>query len=319
MRRVRASGLNAMALKQVIEAIDVLDAPVTGREVAALLRERDLQVEDIPMQGKSGETTFLLVTIPGTEGRTADGNAPTLGVIGMLGGLGARPEKTGLVSDADGAICAVALCLKLAAMRARGDQLKGDVLVSTHICPNAGVIPHHPVPFMSSPVDMSIMNRVQVDPHMDAILSVDTTKGNRILNHRGIAITPTVKDGWVLPVSNDLLDILEAVTGDLPAVLPLSTLDITPYGNGLPHINSIMQPSVATTAPVVGVAVTARVAVPGCVTGANQPTDLELAVRFCTEVAKAMGKGQCKFYDQDVFDKAVEMYGSMRALRGTVV
>ncbi len=38
-------------------------------------------------------------------------------------------------------------------------------------------------------------------------------------------------------------------------------------------------------------------------------------MRFCTEVAKAMGKGQCKFYDQDVFDRQLS-YGSMRALRG---
>jgi len=78
-----------------------------------------------------------------------------------------------------------------------------------------------------------------------------------------------------------------------------------------------MQPSTATIAPVVGVAVTARVPVPGCVTGANQPTDLELAVRFCIEVAKAMGKGQCRFFDEDVFNRAVELYGSMRVLRGT--
>ena len=32
------------------------------------------------------------------------------------------------------------------------------------------------------------MNEAEVDGDMDAILSVDTTKGNRIINHRGFAI-----------------------------------------------------------------------------------------------------------------------------------
>ena len=37
---------------------------------------------------------------------------------------------------------------------------------------------------------MSITERI---PEADAVISVDTTKGNRILNVKGIAITPTVK------------------------------------------------------------------------------------------------------------------------------
>ena len=68
---------------------------------------------------------------------------------------------------------------------------------------------------------------------MDALLSIDTTKGNRILNARGIAITPTVKDGYLLRTSEDLLSILESTTGCLPKVLPLAQQDITPYGNNI--------------------------------------------------------------------------------------
>ena len=34
-------------------------------------------------------------------------------------------------------------------------------------------------------------------------------------------------------------------------VFPLTVQDITPYGNGLYHLNSILQPSTATNAPVV--------------------------------------------------------------------
>ncbi|WP_418608261.1 DUF1177 family protein [Georgenia sp. SUBG003] len=40
----------------------------------------------------------------------------------------------------------------------------------------------------------------------------------------------------------------------------MSTQDITPYANGLYHINSILQPAVARRSPVVGVALTTETA-----------------------------------------------------------
>ena len=81
---------------------------------------------------------------------------------------------------------------------------------------------------MDSPVDMATMNKYEVDPAMDAILSVDTTKGNRIINHRGFAISPTVKEGYILRVSEDLLDVMSITTGRLPVVFAITTQDITP-------------------------------------------------------------------------------------------
>jgi hypothetical protein len=116
-------------------------------------------------------------------------------------------------------------------------------------------------------------------------------------------------------VSEDLLDIMQAVTGQLPVVLPITTQDITPYGNGLYHLNSIMQPATATHAPVVGVAITTAAAVPGCATGANHPMDIEMAVRFCIEVAKAFGERACSFYDNREFKKLISLYGSLEHLK----
>ncbi len=305
-----------MAWKQTIEAYELLDsATVTGETVAGLLRERGLTVDVIPVHGGRGSTDFLRARIPGTDGKAAGGLAPTLGIIGRLGGIGARPAAVGLVSDADGAITAVACALKLADMARAGDRLPGDVLVATHICPDAPVIPHEPVPFMGAPVDMATMNRHEVQPEMDAILSVDTTRGNWVVNRRGFAITPTAKEGYILKVSPDLLRIMSNVTGQLPSVLPLATQDITPYGNRLDHINSIMQPATATAAPVVGVALTAETAVPGCASGASQVIDVEAAVRFCLEVAKAFGRGECTFYDAEEFERLVALYGSMQHLQ----
>ena len=304
-------------LKQVIEIMELLDsALVSGNDVREFLNGRGLtDIEVKTITGEKGSTDFVKIKVRGTHGKFNGGSAKTLGIIGRLGGIGARPEQIGLVSDADGAIVALSLALKLADMKVKGDELDGDVVISTHICPNAPVKPHKPVPFMGSPVDTATMNREEVDPDMDAILSVDTTKGNRVANWRGFAITPTVKEGWVLKVSDTLLDIVGWTTGELPKVCPITTQDITPYGNELYHINSIMQPCTATDMPVVGVAITSQVPVPGCVTGASHPTDIEEATRFTLEVAKQYGKGLCSFYDEEEWNKIVNRYGVFKNLQ----
>lgn len=306
-----------MALQRVLEALDLLDGWATGESVAAALRERGLETKTTNVEEDAGSTTFIRTVVPGSRGRQGGGEAPTTGIIGRLGGVGARPEAIGMVSDADGAIVAIAAALELATMTARGDRLPGDVIVTTHVCPEAPTIPHEPVPFMGPPVPMATMNEHEVDPAMDVIVSADATKGNRILNQRGFAITPTVKEGFILPVAAGLVDLCERVTGRRAAVLPLSTYDITPYGNGLYHVNSILQPAVASTAPVVGVALTAETAVPGSATGANHPTDLAEAVRFCVEVAKGVGGGHLQLYDPEQFAIAVALYGSMSHLQGS--
>lgn len=300
-------------LAQVMEIYELLDdAHVDGAAVAAFLERRGLSTIDMrEIEGSRGSTDFIKIVIPGSEGRVKNGTAPTLGIIGRLGGIGARPERIGLVSDADGAITALSCALKLADMQNKGDPLKGDVIVSTHICPDAPTQPHEPVSFMRSPVDMRMMNGFEVDAAMDAVLSIDATKGNRIINHRGFAITPTVKEGYILRISEDLLNIIEWSTGEPPRVVAITTQDITPYGNDLFHINSIMQPSTATASPVVGIAITAETAVPGCGTGASRETDMEAAGRFCIEVGKAFTEGKCKFYDEEEFARLVESYGPM--------
>lgn len=109
----------------------------------------DVQVKRV--EGAQGHTDFVHLSIAGTHGRKKGGAVPTLGFVGRLGGIGARPDITGMVSDADGCIAVLAAALRLLRMRAHGDMLPGDVSISTHICPNAPTIPHIPVPFMGSP------------------------------------------------------------------------------------------------------------------------------------------------------------------------
>jgi uncharacterized protein DUF1177 len=310
-----------MPWRQVIDAEELLDDPaVDGQAVAGWLAEHgvaDVTVRTV--EEEKGGTDFVTAVIPGGTGASAGGSARTLGLVGRLGGIGARPAKIGFVSDGDGALTVLAAAAKLGRMHERGDVLPGDVVVTTHICPHAPVRPHDPVPFMDSPVDPRTVNSHEVTPAMQAVLSVDTTKGNRICNHLGFAVTPTVKQGWVLRVREDILDVVASCSGSPPVVLPITTQDITPYGNGVYHINSLLQPSVATTAPVIGVAITAATAVPGSATGATTLSNVEAAARFCIETAKEYGAGRLHFYDEKEYELLVRTYGSLDHLRGTTV
>lgn len=317
-------------LRHVLEVLDLLDSPtVDGPRTLAML-ERVLSAPDASdpsadtirpalettrVRGERGSTDFLSVTVPGLRGRTAGGDAPTLGIIGRLGGIGARPEVVGYVSDGDGAAAALSAAASLLRMWSRGDRLEGDVIVSTHVCPDAPTLPHDPVPFMDSPVDIATMNRHEVRPEMDAVISIDTTKGNRLINHRGIALSPPVRQGYILPLPDDLLRIQEIVTGGPAVTFPLTTQDITPYGNGLRHINSILQPATATDAPVVGLAITSAAVVPGSASGASHEVDIALAARFAVEVAKEFGSGTAALHDSAEFERVREIYGSLTHLQ----
>ncbi|RAI32446.1 DUF1177 domain-containing protein [Rhodoplanes serenus] len=299
-------------MKQVLDAVELLSAAdIDGEAVAAVLRAAgDCEVAVTPLAQDGAATDFLSIVIRGR-----DDTAPQLGIVGRLGGVGARPAVTGLVSDADGAVVAIATALKLMAMARQGDVLPGTVRIRTHICPRAATRPHHPVPMMRSPFPMRTMMAHEVDPAMAAILSVDTTRGNRLVNRRGVALTPVAKQGFLLPIPDTMLDVLSWVSGELPVTLPLTTQDITPYENGLRHVNSLMQPAIATDAPVVGVALTAQSTVPGCATGVTSAVDCDVAMRFCIEIAKLFGAGTLAFVDADEWRELQRRYGSLAHLQ----
>lgn len=308
-----------MSLKQTLFVYELLDcAYIKGEEIVDLFQlYPNVEVTSTTVKDGKGQSDFIRILIPGTQGKSQNKNAPTLGIIGRLGGIGARPTRIGLVSDADGAIAAIATALKLVQMQEKGDRLSGDVVITTHLCPNAPMRPHTPVDFMDSPLEDATMNQNEAIPEADAILSVDTTKGNRLLNHKGYALSPTVKNGYILPVSEDLIRLMEWSSGQKAVTFPLSIADITPYGNGLHHINSILQPAVSTSAPVVGVAICSETVVPGCSTGASHEIDIAATVKFMVEVAKAFTERQCAFYDVEQYKLLTSLYGEMSHLQTT--
>ena len=88
-----------MLLRQVLELFDLLDTPnANGTTITELLKERgaaEVSVENV--KGEEGDTDCVTILIKGSEGKSSGGTAPTLGIIGRLGGLGARPEVTGFI------------------------------------------------------------------------------------------------------------------------------------------------------------------------------------------------------------------------------
>ncbi|MDU3889562.1 MAG: DUF1177 family protein, partial [Serratia liquefaciens] len=153
-----------MSLQQTLQVFELIDnAYVSGQDVVDLFASYPgIRASTLRASGPKGATDFVRIDIPGSAGKNQGGDAPTLGIVGRLGGIGARPTRIGLVSDGDGAIAAIASALKLAEMQRKGDVLPGDVIITTHICPDAPTRPHDPVDFMDSPIDDVTMNDNEV-------------------------------------------------------------------------------------------------------------------------------------------------------------
>jgi hypothetical protein len=304
-------------LKHITDIVELLNGPdVTGDMVVAWLRHCGAEADAVPITAPGGRTDFVRAVIAGSDGHRAGGAAPTLGIIGRLGGIGVRPHRLGLVSDADGAIVALAVAAALGRLRARGDRLRADVLIRTHVSPASPIVPHEPAPFVDVPVDRATLARAEIDADMTAVLSIDATRANRIVKARGFAITGAVKDGYLLRPTVEMLDAYERVTGHAPLLVPLFTQDLTPPGNGLHRINSIMQPATLTSAPVVGVALLSPVVTGGASTGVTDEHDLAMAARFVVEVAKEFSSGAMPFYYEEEFRRLIELYGPLTHLVG---
>lgn len=302
-----------MLLRQVMDVVDIFSR-VDGNTVDAVCSYlEEIGSNDLTriIPEESCNTVFLRCCFPGSAGKTVGGQVPTLGVVGQLGGIRMDREGPFIVSDADGAIVALSVAAKLAELQKQGYKLPGDVMITTHICTDTQRKPHIPVDFVGMPIPIKEMQEILVDPAMDMVISVDTTKGNRILNYRGTALTPVACQGYLLPITQTMIDLTEHVTGSLFRMLPLTTQDLTPYENGLSHLNSIMQPATMTAAPVLGLALTAESTVPGIATNASHMMDLECAARLCLEMAARYPSDPNLFYDQAEFDKLKQIYGRM--------
>lgn len=300
-------------LREILDVLDFLDDARNGAEPFLALLPAGPQIAEItPFESDLGKTDFIKILFPGESGKSRGGDAPTTGIIGSNGGLRLPGPYPGLASDADGCIVGLAAALHLARAHARGQKLAGDVLVSTHICQQARPVPHDPYPFVMSPLPSSEKHPRLVDERMDAILTPETCKSNKMLSHLGFAVTPPVREGFILRPHASILHIMEMVTGTAPVVFPITMQDVTPYELGVHHICGMVLPSIFSAAPVIGVPLVTASQTHPSATGTQQPMVLEATARFCIEVATSFGNGDCAFYYDSDFEGMVESFGTMR-------
>lgn len=116
-----------MLLKEILDIYNLLDsAHADGNSIKThLLRIRsDANVEVVPIVTPKGSTDIIRILVKGKNGRSQNGTAPTIGLMGWLGGIGARPDAVGYVSDGDGALAALSVAAKLLDMQNKGDFLR---------------------------------------------------------------------------------------------------------------------------------------------------------------------------------------------------
>ncbi|WP_270934085.1 DUF1177 family protein [Falsiroseomonas oryzae] len=299
-------------LKEILDVLDFMTAPRAS--VEDFLRmlppgAHSHTTEVVEVDGRRMD--FLKILFPGRRGRSAGGNTRTLGVIGSLGALRVPGDNQALVSDADGCLVALAVALRLARMAAKGQVLASDVLISTQLCHDGRAEPHDPYPFVMSPIPSRLKHPRLVDPRMDGLVVVETCKSNKLVSHKGFAITHVAKEGMLLRLHANLIHIQEMVTGRLPVIFPVSQQDLTPYETGIHHVCGMMLPALYTDAPVLGVPMVTEAQTWPAWTNVQHASEMDQAGRFCLEVATRFGLGECEFFYEADYEAMKKFYGTL--------
>lgn len=304
-----------MSLHQTLTICNLIDKHnINGQDVVDLFCQYPGIIPSTHrVMSSDGMIDFVRVVIPGKNGKLRHGEAATLSIVSRYDRYQSHQVNEQISAVADGAVVCLACVLKLAEMQTKGQFLAGDVIVTTRLYPDGLPLPHEPVDFIHSVMDIEAMNEHDIDQTADAFLSIGIQKDKPILQHNCYAISPTVKQAYILRVSEDLLRIMEQSSGLNATTFPVTTLDITPYGNGVDHFNNVLQPAIATDAPVVGIVISADKK--STATYARNEVDISTVVKFIIQVAKEFGQGTCSFFDYYEFALLQSLYGNMSHLQ----
>lgn len=259
-----------MILKTLMDVIEILESknPLSYLEEECKKYGIELQ------EKKMGDVTFIKAKI-GKGKRKAE-------LLGRLGAIRVS-SNNGLVSDADGAIITITSMLEWAK---NYSEIEGEAIFSTSISLDAKLIPHKPFKFMVPLVGLDDALKLEVDKEAQFLISVDSTKGNRIAKYNDFAISHIIKDGYILKIPDEIIDIYEKVTEHEPYFVALTSGDLTPMEVNAYHISTLLSPWLYTEAPVLGLATVSKYPIPGYETGVQNIIMLERASRFSIEVLK---------------------------------
>lgn len=282
-----------MIMKTLLDVIDALESR------NPLDRIRDLIKVDFE-ERRIGNVPYIKALYEGGGNKRVE-------VLGRLGAIQMSQFK-GLVSDADGAIIALTVLAELKRLEEKGIKLNLDVSFVTNVALNAKLIPHKPFDFMVPEVGLDDALKEEVDPKASFIISIDSTKGNRLAKFDDFALTHVVLNGYILRVSDEVVDIYNRVTGHEVYLVSLTTGDLTPLDFNVYHISTLISPWLYTTSPVLGIATVSKQMVPGYATGVMDLNMLERASRFIIELLKHIGLGG-KVYDEREYEELVKKLG----------
>jgi hypothetical protein len=280
---------------------------VTGQIVADYLNsiyqsspEATTDVQEIA--AASGQKTSVIITQINADVSSA---LPGLMVIGQ----GGEVNKTGsynLVSDSDGIVCALDVAARLLEMKKAGSYFNRNATIATHIRTADGDMQ------MNDDLDVLISQTQTSGRVFDGILTVRSVKSNSLTSFRGFCITPTIKEGWILPMSGDLFKLAGETSGEVPKMLSITMYDIMRGSNNAsPRINNLLTPNITTDRPVVGIGIATQTKSPEFRANASHFSDIEEASRFIIEAILAFDKDELKLYDSEMFTRAKTRYSSI--------
>ncbi|QIW22735.1 DUF1177 domain-containing protein [Sulfolobus sp. S-194] len=275
-----------MILKTLIDVINILESK-NPLEIIRKRLENKVKYEEITV----GEVPYIKVLYKG-EGKDK------IEILGRLGAIQMVGTNKGLVSDADGAIITLTTLLELLNLMDKGITFDIDILFVTNLATKAKLIPHKPFDFMVPLMGLDDALKIEVDPTASFILSIDSTKGNRLAKYDDFALTHVVKDGYILKLHDNIIDIYNRVTEHEIYMISLTTGDLTPLDYNVYHISTLISPWLYTSSPVLGLATVSKQVIPGYETGVQNLTMLEHASRFCIELIKYLEKGG-KVYNEN--------------------
>ncbi|BCU69782.1 DUF1177 domain-containing protein [Stygiolobus caldivivus] len=275
-----------MILKTLIDVIGILESKSPLETIRKRL-ENKVEYEETIV----GEVPYIKAVYKG-------GGKDKIEILGRLGAIQMVNTNKGLVSDADGAVITLTTLFELLDLMDKGIVFDIDIVFVTNLATRAKLIPHRPFDFMIPLMGLDDALKIEVDPTASFILSIDSTKGNRLAKYDDFALTHVIKDGYILKLHDNVIDIYNRVTEHEIYMVPLTTGDLTPLDYNVYHISTLISPWLYTSSPVIGLATVSKQVIPGYETGVQNLIMLEHASRFCTELIKYLEKGG-KVYDEN--------------------
>jgi hypothetical protein len=285
-------------MKTLMEVIEILESkdPISNLE-------KECEKYDIKLEGKKIDNVAFIKAKIGKGEKKAE-------ILGRLGAIKVSNNK-GIVSDADGAIVSITSMIEWAK---NYSEIEGEAIFSTSISLNAKIIPHKPFNFMVPLVGLNEALEIEVDKEAQFLISVDSTKGNRIAKYNDFAISHIIKDGYILKISDEIIDIYEKVTEHEPYFVALTSGDLTPMEVNAYHISTFLTPWLYTESPVLGLATVSKYPIPGYETGVQNVLMLERASRFSIEVLKYYFSGG-KVYSEDELSSLKKSLGESQFIK----